>query len=151
MTITPSLAFDVCHEVYRAIRGDLEGIAILDPTKPASDHVWRPDSGPRASEYMADFSLCCKRALEGPELGSRMILCNLFIIGQNDWKRTYHFLGLREDVAANWLDEIRERVGKQCMQRGLFPVRQYFGERSRARRNAQRSAPQSAARALRPR
>ena len=147
-TTRAQAAFDVTWEVYRSIRADLEGIPLIDPTKVPSDHLWRADRGPRAGEYVADFGIACRRSLEGPQLGSRMILCNLYILGLNPWEQTRHFLGIREDVAALWLDEIRERAGRVIMQRGLFPIRQYFGERTRAR-HAQRSAPSSAAQILR--
>ena len=133
MSIKPELAFDVCHDVYKAVRGDLEGIAILDPTKPPSEHVWRPDSGPRASEYVADFAICCQRGLEGPEWASRLVLCRLYYLGLAPYENARHFLGLREDVWVHWTEQIRERVGKQVIGRGLFPVRQYFGERFRPR------------------
>lgn len=148
MTITPALAFDCCHEVYAAIRADTEGIPLIDPTKVPSDHVWRPGRGPRAGEYLADFSLCCRRGLSLPELASRRVLCNLYYLGLTPYERTRHFLGLREDTWVSWTEEIRDRVGKQILIAGLFPVRNYFGERTRPRRNAQRSAPTSAAKAL---
>jgi hypothetical protein len=133
VTITPSLAFDVAWEVYQAIRGDQNGMAIMDPTKVPSDGAWRPDAGPRASEYIADFSLCCVRALEGPEWASRFILCRLYYLGLAPYENARHFLGLREDIWVNWTEQIRERVGKEVLHRGLFPVRQYFGERSKRR------------------
>jgi hypothetical protein len=133
--ITPSLAFDVCHDVYRSIRADLEGIALIDPTKVPSDHLWRADRGPRAAEYVADFSLCCKRALEGPSNAPRLQLCLLYHLALLPYERVRNFMGIRDDVAANWLDDIRDKAGKEIMGRGMFPVRMYFGERSRPRRH----------------
>lgn len=149
MSITPCLAFDCCWEVYAAIRGDSEGIAIIDPTKPPAEHVWRPDAGPRASEYLADFALACVRGLEGPEQASRLVLCRLYYLGLAPYERARRFLGLREDVWVKWTEEIRERVGKQLLARGLFPIRGYFGERTRARKHAKPHPPSSAAQVLR--
>lgn len=138
-TTRAQAAFDVCWEVYASIRGDLEGIATLDPTKPASDHVWRPHPGPRAGEYIADFGIACKRSLGSPDLASRLVLCNLYYLGLTPYENARHFLGLREDVWASWTEEIRERAGREVMRRGLFPIRQYFGERTRPRRKYEQS------------
>jgi hypothetical protein len=149
MTITPLLAFDVCWDIYAAIRADLEGIPLIDPTKVPSDHLWRANRGPRAAEYVADFSLACQRALDGPDWASRKVLCSLYYLGLTPYENARHFLGLREDVWVKWTEEIRERVGKQLMHRGMFPVRSYFGERTRPRRHAKPEAPKSAAQALR--
>src|SRR5271165_3293730 len=143
MPIRPRDAFKVCWELYQSIRGDLEGIPLLDPGKPPSDHAWRPNRGPRGNEFVADFHLACERSLEGPGYASRLILCRLYVIGMNPWQEVRQFMEIREDVAAMWLEEIEDRAGKEIMRRGLFPPRQYFGERSRPRRDAQRGPSQS--------
>lgn len=137
MPLSPKLAFEVAHEVYSAIRSDSEGIAIIDPEKPASDHVWRPSSGPRGDEFVADFALAGKAALS--ERGNFHLLTtfNLYYLSVTPYENLLgmkEFLHIREDVIALWLDEIKEAVGKEVLRRGLFPPRMYFGERSRPRR-----------------
>lgn len=134
MTISPRLAFDVSWEIYQSLRCDQEGISIIDPGKVASDNVWRPQSGPRGNEYVADFQLACQRALEGPENASCWLLCRLHYIQMTPYEEARALLKLREDVWTFWTDDIRDKVGRMLMQRGLFPARQYFGERSRPRR-----------------
>jgi len=137
VSIKPSLAFDYAWETYQAVYENSQGIPLVDPTKAASDHVWRPDGGPRAAEYIADFTICCNRALEGPEWASRKILCRLYYLALTPYEQARHFMGIREDVWVKWTEEIRDRAGKQVMMRGLFPARAYFGERTRPRRAAQ--------------
>lgn len=137
MPLSPKMAFEVAHEVYAAIRADSDGIAIIDPEKPASDHVWRPSPGPRGDEFVADFALAGKAALK--ELGNTHLLItfNLYYLSQTPWENLRgmkEFLHIREDVIALWLEEIKEAVGKEILRRGLFPPRQYFGERTRPRR-----------------
>jgi len=67
MGVKPELAFDVCWEVYRSAREVLEtkrGLSTLD-WKEATKFLWRPDFRPRLNEYVADFALAGKAALEG--------------------------------------------------------------------------------------
>ena len=141
MSITPQTAFDCAWEVYQSIRADLDGIAILDPTKPASDHVWRPDSGPRAAEYVADFALACQRALIEARDGRRLfLLCRVYYLGLTPYEEARRLIGIREDVWIDWTETIRELAGREMMTRGLFPVRNYFGEKTRPRRKSIREA-----------
>jgi hypothetical protein len=73
MGVKPELAFDVCWEVYRSAREVVEpkrGLSTLD-WKEATKFLWRPDFRPRLNEYVADFALAGKAALEGPEHASR--------------------------------------------------------------------------------
>jgi hypothetical protein len=37
-----------------------------------------------------------------------------------------HFLGLSEHSWVNWSEEVRRRVGKELLRRGMFPPRKYF-------------------------
>lgn len=134
MSLSPKLAFDVCWEVYQAIRGDLDGIALIDPSKVPSDHMWRPQGGPRGEEYVADFALAGRKALSRPEDASRLILFNLFYLGLTPYEHARPFLGLREDVWADKTEAIREAVGREIIRRQMFPPRAYFGERTRPRR-----------------
>jgi hypothetical protein len=134
LSLSPKLAFDVCHEVYAAIRGDLDGIALIDPNKVPSDHCWRPQSGPRGEEYVADFALAGRKALSRPEDASRLILFNLFYLALNPYQSVRHFIGLREDTWAMWTEEIREAVGREIIRRQMFPPRNYFNERTKPRK-----------------
>jgi hypothetical protein len=134
--LNPKLAFDVSWEVYSAIRADLDGIAIPDPTKPPSDGVWRPNSRARGEEYVADFALAGNAALR--ELGKLPLqitfkLYYLSLTAFENLKQMKDFLHIREDVIALWLDEIREAVGREILRRGIFPPRAYFGERAKPR------------------
>ncbi|SRR5260221_1133219 len=134
MAISSRLVFDVCHDVYISIRADLEGIPLIDPTKIPSDHQWRPNKGPNGQEFVADFALACKRALAGPAHASRLLLCSLFYLQVKPYEDVRQFMGIREDVWATWTDEIRDRVGKVLLAKGMFPPKAYFGERSRPKR-----------------
>ena len=137
MPISPEAVFDNCHEVYQGIRADLDGIAIIDPTKVPGDTLWRPNRGPRAEEYVADFALACVYGLREVRDGRRLLLlCRLYYIGLTPYQEARKTLGIREDVWSDWTEQIRCEVGKELLRRGLFPVKSYFGERSRQRAKA---------------
>ena len=60
-----TLAFDVCHDVYRAAR---EAIDMKIPTlnaEASGKYQWRPDRMPRLAEYVCDFARAGERALGG--------------------------------------------------------------------------------------
>jgi hypothetical protein len=80
MGVKPELAFDVCWEVYRGAREVLEtkrGISALN-WKDTGKFLWRPDFRPRLNEWVADFALVGKSALDGPDWASRMVLFRLY-------------------------------------------------------------------------
>jgi len=60
------LAFDVCREVYRRAREVLElkrGISALN-RKDTGKFLWKPNFRPRLNEWVADFALAGRAALE---------------------------------------------------------------------------------------
>ena len=66
MSVKPELAFDVCWEVYRGAREVLEikrGISALN-WKDTGKFLWRRDFRPGLNEWVADFALAGKAALE---------------------------------------------------------------------------------------
>ena len=68
MSVKPELAFDVCWEVYRDAREVLEskrGVCALN-WEDATKFWWRPDFRPRINEFVADFALAGKAALDDP-------------------------------------------------------------------------------------
>jgi hypothetical protein len=134
MAISTRLVFDICHEVYTSIHADLEGIPLIDPTKIPSDHLWRSHKAPTGHEYAADFTIACRRALEGPANAPRFILCNLYYIDLLPYEQTRRFLGIREDIWTSWTDDIRDKVGRVLLSKGMFPPKKYFGERTRPRK-----------------
>jgi hypothetical protein len=67
MSVKPELAFDVCWEVYKGAKEVLDakrGISALK-FEEATKFSWRPDNRPRLNEWVADFALAGKAALEG--------------------------------------------------------------------------------------
>jgi hypothetical protein len=128
VSVKPELAFDVCWEVYRRSREVLEskrGIGAMD-WKEVTKYLWRPDIRPRLSEWVADFALAGESALESPEFASRMVLFRLYYLGMAPYEKARHFLGLSEQGWVNWSEEVRRRVGKELLRRGMFPPRKYF-------------------------
>jgi hypothetical protein len=140
VTVTARLAFDCAWEVYKSIRADSEGMPLLDPTKVPSDHLWRPDPGPRAEEFIVDFELACRRSLEREDEAHRN-LCKLYYLGMLEYPIVKGFLGLKEETWVTWTEEIRESVGKEVMRRGLFPARRYFEERGGAKGRGRKVRP----------
>ena len=128
MPVKAELAFDVCWEVYRSAREVLEskrGVGARN-LKDTEKYLWRPDIRPRISEWVADFALAGQAALDGPQWASRIVLFRLYYLGLAPYERTRHFLGLSEHSWVNWTEEIRRRVGKELLQRRMFPPRKYF-------------------------
>jgi hypothetical protein len=129
MGVKPELAFDVCWEVYRGAREVLEtkrGISALN-WKDTGKFLWRPDFRPRLNEWVADFALAGKAALDGPDWASRMVLFRVYYLGLAPYENARHFLGLSEHSWVNWTEQIRNRCGKELLSRGMFPPRKYFG------------------------
>jgi hypothetical protein len=128
MPVKPELAFDICWEVYRSAREVLDtkrGISAMN-AKDVGKYSWRPDVRPRLNEWVADFSLAGQKALESPDFASRLVLFRIFYLGLAPYERARHFLGLSEMGWVNWTEEIRRRVGKELLRRGMFPPRKYF-------------------------
>jgi len=122
MSVKPELAFDVCWEVYRGAREVLEtkrGISALN-WKDTGKFLWRPDFRPRLNEWVADFALAGKAALDGPDWASRMVLFRLYYLGLAPYENARHFLGLSEHSWVNWTEEIRHRCGKELLGRSMF-------------------------------
>ena len=132
MGIKAEFAFDVCWEVYRGAREVLEtkrGVSALDVVE-ATKFLWRPDIRPHLNEYVADFALAGQAVLDGPEWASRLILFRVHYLALAPYEQARHFLGLSEWSWCRWTEQVRQRCGKECLRRGLFPPRRYFQEPS---------------------
>ncbi len=132
MSAKPELAFDVCWEVYKGARDVLEtkrGVSALN-WQEATKYLWRPDIRPRLNEFVADFALAGKAALDGPESASRMVMFRLYYLGLAPYESARHFLGISEHNWVNWSEEIRRRCGRELLRRALFPPRKYFANGS---------------------
>ena len=128
MGVKPELAFDVCWEVYRSAREVLESKRVVCALnwEDATKFLWRPDIRPRLNEYVADFALAGKAALDSPEHASRMVLFRLYYLGLAPYDNARHFLGLSEQSWVSWSEEVRRRCGRELLSRGMFPPRRYF-------------------------
>jgi len=121
MSTKPKLAFDVCWEVYRGARERLES------KDTATAFQFIPEAHPaKLREYVADFAVAGRDALAGPELAARAVLFRLYYLGLEPYKHAKYFIGLSERGWVNWTDDIRERVGRQLLKRGMFPPRRYI-------------------------
>jgi hypothetical protein len=128
----PENAFEVCWTWYRACVEQSQGgsLGAIDPTVPVfADHHWRPESKPLISDYIADFRKAGEFALKG--MASRKVLFDLYIASHAPWERACHFIGIGEFTAARWLEEIKQRVGEELMNRKIYPPKEYFKEYSR--------------------
>jgi len=81
---------------------------------------------PRLNQWVADFALVGKAALDGPDWASRIVLFRLYYLGLAPYETAWHFLGLSETNWVNWTEQIRHRCGKELLSRGMFPPRKYF-------------------------
>jgi len=128
MGVKPELAFDVCWEVYRGAREVLEskrGISALN-WKDTGKFLWKPDYRPRLNEWVADFALAGRAALEPACRASRMVLFRTYYLGLAPYDTARHFIGLSERSWVNWTEQIRQLCGEELLRRGMFPPRKYF-------------------------
>jgi hypothetical protein len=126
-------AFDICWEIYKGAREVLEtkrGLYAFELSSTNEKYLWRPDIRPRLAEYVADFALAGAAALEEPKFASRLVLFRIYHLAGADYHRARHFLGLSEYTWSQWVDQIRRRIGKELLRRGIFPPRKYFKEPS---------------------
>jgi len=118
-------AFDVCHEVYRAARDVLaEKIPIMHAER-SSEYRWRPDRRARLGDFVADFALAGEAALDRRQ-ASRMIMFRMFYLGGADYERARREIGITPDTWADWAIQIRRRVGRELVRRGVYPPGRYF-------------------------
>lgn len=129
-------AFDVCHDVYRAARVTLDGKLGTTNLNSRDQYLWRPDLRPHLAEYAADFALAGHRALRAPLLASRLAMFQVFHVGCAESQEAMKHLGVGEITWNQWLDEVRSRVGRELLQRGMFPPRNYFRKGTHAFRAA---------------
>jgi hypothetical protein len=94
--------------------------------KDSGRFLWQPDFRPRLNEWVADFALAGKAALDGPEHASRMVMFRLFYLGLSPYDAARHFLGLSEMSWVKWSEEVRRRCGQELLRREMFPPRKYF-------------------------
>ncbi len=126
----PRFCFDICWESYKAARCELErgGIRALDTSAFCGDRLWRPRWRPYLQDFCADFEITGVRALSDPHLASRLILFRLFHVGLAEYAPARRFLGVGEMTWVVWTEQIRELVGSELAEVGLYPVRDYFQE-----------------------
>jgi hypothetical protein len=129
--VSPQDAFEICHEIYRKARHVLDNrlpTVVLDQQL-GGDAGWRP-SRTSLAEYAADFALAGRKALASPRQASRRMLFEIYYLGAAEYQRVRKHLRISELTWANWTDEIRSRVGRELLKRGLFPPRSYFRDPS---------------------
>jgi hypothetical protein len=128
MSTKAEMAFDVCWEVYRGAKEVLESKRGISAMKPgdAGKFLWRPDFRPRLTEWVTDFTLAGKAALNEPQNASRIALWRVYYLGLAPYEKSRLFLGISEHTWMNWTDEIRRRCGAELIRRGMFPPRKYF-------------------------
>ena len=128
MSVKPELVFDICWDVYRGAREVLEskrGISAIN-WKDNGKFLWRPDYRPRLNEWVADFALAGRAALNAPNWASRMVLFRTYYLGLAPYEKARHLMGLSERSWVNWTEEIRRECGAELLRRGMFPPRKYF-------------------------
>jgi hypothetical protein len=131
MSGSPYFAFDVTLEAYRQaweevyVTGHLRA---LDASALKRGGNWHPDRKPRLEDFVADFQLAGERALNREGLHSRVVLFNIHFAGRCPYERAKEWFGLSDQGWERWTNDIRRIVGKELIERGIYPPRKYFGE-----------------------
>ncbi len=144
-------AFDVCLEVYRNARVVLNEKLPTLRAESSNKYAWKPDRKPGLAEYAADFALAGERALRKKSHASRLIMFRVYYLGDAEYQAARGHLGISSLTWADWAEEIRDRVGRELIRRGLFPPGRYFHCRAvrRKRNRPPRSEPSEPAEKLR--
>ena len=127
------LAFDDCHEKYRAcyeICFHARHLCAVDAAA-FRGNSWKPDRKPRMEDFIADFARAGQEALEREGQHSQVVLFKLYYVSLAPYERVRLFLGLGEMGWVRWTENIRKVVGAELVLRGIYPARKYFEEFSR--------------------
>ena len=128
MSVKPELAFDVCWEVYKGAKEVLEakrGISALK-FEEATKFAWRPDNRPRLNEWVADFALAGKAALEGPELGLSHGAVSRLLPGARALRQGPAFRRFERKKLGELDRGDSPPLRAGTLRRGMFPPRKYF-------------------------
>lgn len=123
----PRFAFDVCQDYYVEARETLIGkINITKIDSPINKQPWKPQVRPRSTDYCADYERAGRVALADPHLASRLIMFLVYHISLAPYERARGHLGVSEMTWVNWSEEIRDLVGRELLNRGMFPPSRYM-------------------------
>lgn len=129
MQITPVFAFDHCHEKYREAWEECfvkMHLGAVDASA-LTDHRWKPNYKPRAEDFVVDFTLAGRQSLLREGMPARLILFQTFYAAQADYDQVRKHLRLTEMGWVRHTDDIRKIVGRELMNREIFPPNRYFG------------------------
>jgi hypothetical protein len=101
----------------REVLESKRGISALN-WKDTGKCLWRPDYRPRLNEWVADFALAGRAALEPARWASHMVLFRTYYLGLAPYDTARHFVGLSERSWLNWTEEIRQRCGEELLSVG---------------------------------
>jgi hypothetical protein len=123
----PRLAFDVCQDYYVEARETLVGkINITKIDSPINKIPWKPQVRPRLTDYCADYARAGRAALAAPHLSSRLIMFSVYYLGLAPYEKAREHLGICEMTWVNWSEEIRNLVGRELLDRRIFPPSRYM-------------------------
>lgn len=123
----PRLAFDVCRDYYVEARENLDGkINITKIDSPINKQPWKPQLRPRLADYCADYALAGRVALADPHLSSRLIMFLVYHVGLAPYELARQHLGISEMTWVSWSEEIRDIVGRELLDRSIFPPWRYM-------------------------
>ncbi len=118
--------FDICHELCRKYR-------LLRAQAPAAHNLLIPSgkgpptrSRPMLSDYLVDFELAGRRALNQPSWEPRRRLFQTYYMEDTSYQGTLKLLRIRPDVFDYWSRGIKEHVGKELARAGIYPPDRYF-------------------------
>jgi hypothetical protein len=128
--VRPQDIFEICYARYRSAKKHIgAGHAALDPNQPAG-YQWRPERV-RAAEYVADFELIGRRALNPPSWEGRRRLFEIYFVWMVPYRRAIVLVGVATGTFDWWMQQVKQTVGRALDRAGLFPPAAYFRKRSR--------------------
>ena len=83
-------------------------------------------SRPKMSDYLADFELAGRRALNQPGWEQRRRLFQTYYVDDTSYQGTLKLLRIRPGVFEYWSMEIKKHVGKELARAGIYPPDRYF-------------------------
>jgi hypothetical protein len=121
--------FNICHDRYIECRVQLRN-GKLNAINPAACANTPPSTAvPRQTEYVLDFDLAGRSALEAKaKWRQRLRLFQVYFCDGVPYQQAMDQLDISPGTFDYWAQEIKKTVGAELRRRGLYPPSVYFRE-----------------------
>lgn len=119
--------FDLCLLRVRECQAMEARVTAIRPDACAKDGP--PQVGNAPAEYVADFQICGRRAIDGRKWDvsrtKKYTLFQLYFVADGKAKQVQQELQISERTLYRWASEVKRVVGPELARAGLWPPRVY--------------------------